>query len=154
MLRHGTSVFKVISERPVILTSKCRALGEGAITTYFNVLGLTRPGAEHGARTHDLPITRRELYQLSHCDRSHLVLINYRKWHWSFVDEIHFCQNKIHFCRQNSISSWQNSISVNYMYETNLHTKLTNFHWITIWETNLNSYTKRKLKFLRPLYSK
>ena len=25
--------------------------------------------AEHGARTHDLPITRRELYQLSHRDR-------------------------------------------------------------------------------------
>jgi hypothetical protein len=32
---HGTSVFKVISERPVILTSKCRARGKGAITTYF-----------------------------------------------------------------------------------------------------------------------
>ena len=68
LLRHGTSVFKVISERPVILTSKCWALGEGAIPTYFHVLGLTRPGAEHGARTHDLPITRRELYQLSHRD--------------------------------------------------------------------------------------
>jgi hypothetical protein len=38
--------FKVISERPVILPSECRALGEEAITTYFkrlNVLGLTRP---------------------------------------------------------------------------------------------------------------
>ena len=70
LLRHGTSVFKVISERPVIVTSKCQALGEGAITTYFHVLGLTRPCAEHGARTHDLPITRRELYQLSHRDRS------------------------------------------------------------------------------------
>jgi hypothetical protein len=33
LLRHGTSVFKVISERPVILPSECRALGEGAITT-------------------------------------------------------------------------------------------------------------------------
>jgi hypothetical protein len=42
LLRHGTSVFKVISERPVILTSKCRAHGEGAITTYFTSLGLTR----------------------------------------------------------------------------------------------------------------
>jgi hypothetical protein len=40
LLRHGTSVFKVISERPVILPSECRALGDGAITTY---LGLTRP---------------------------------------------------------------------------------------------------------------
>jgi hypothetical protein len=27
--------FKVISEGPVILASECRALGEGAITTYF-----------------------------------------------------------------------------------------------------------------------
>jgi hypothetical protein len=35
LLRHGTSVFKVISERPVILPSECCALGEGAITTYF-----------------------------------------------------------------------------------------------------------------------
>ena len=39
-------VYKVSSERPVILTSKCRAHGEGAITTYFNVLGLTQPGVE------------------------------------------------------------------------------------------------------------
>ena len=31
------------SERPVIFTLKCRAPGEGTITTYFNVLGLTRP---------------------------------------------------------------------------------------------------------------
>jgi hypothetical protein len=43
LLRHGTSVFKVISKRPVILPSECRALDEGAITTYLNVLGLTRP---------------------------------------------------------------------------------------------------------------
>jgi hypothetical protein len=44
LLRHGTSVFKVIPERPVILTSECRALGEGAITTYFKrLIGLTRP---------------------------------------------------------------------------------------------------------------
>jgi hypothetical protein len=27
----------------VIITYECRAVGEGAITTYFNVLGLTRP---------------------------------------------------------------------------------------------------------------
>jgi hypothetical protein len=27
----------------VIFTSKCRAPGEETITTYFNVLGLTRP---------------------------------------------------------------------------------------------------------------
>jgi hypothetical protein len=35
-----TSIFKVISERPVILTYECRALGEGAITTYFKRLRL------------------------------------------------------------------------------------------------------------------
>jgi hypothetical protein len=29
----------VISERPVILISTCCSLGEGAITTYSNVLG-------------------------------------------------------------------------------------------------------------------
>jgi hypothetical protein len=28
LLRHRVSVFEVVSERPVILTSKCRALGE------------------------------------------------------------------------------------------------------------------------------
>jgi hypothetical protein len=44
LLRHGTSVLKVISERPVILTSECRALDEGAITIpILNILGLTRP---------------------------------------------------------------------------------------------------------------
>jgi hypothetical protein len=40
LLRHGTSVLKVISERPVILPSECFALGEGAITTYFKRLRL------------------------------------------------------------------------------------------------------------------
>jgi hypothetical protein len=41
LLRHGTPVFKVISESPVILTFEFRALGEGAITTYFKRLRLT-----------------------------------------------------------------------------------------------------------------
>jgi hypothetical protein len=41
LLRHRTSFFKVIYERPVILTSECLALCEGAISTYFNVFGLT-----------------------------------------------------------------------------------------------------------------
>jgi hypothetical protein len=40
---HRTFVYKVISERPVILTSECCALGKGATTTILNVLGLTRP---------------------------------------------------------------------------------------------------------------
>jgi hypothetical protein len=40
---HGTSVFKVISERPVILPSECRALGEGTSLPILNVLDLTRP---------------------------------------------------------------------------------------------------------------
>ena len=42
LLRHGTSVFKVTSEIPVILPSECRALCKGEITTHFNVLGMTR----------------------------------------------------------------------------------------------------------------
>jgi hypothetical protein len=42
----GTSVFKVISERSVILPSEWRPLCEGAITSYFELLtnvGLTQP---------------------------------------------------------------------------------------------------------------
>jgi hypothetical protein len=54
LLRHGTSVFKVISERPVILPSECRALGEEAITTYFKRLRFDVAGPS-GARTHGLP---------------------------------------------------------------------------------------------------
>jgi hypothetical protein len=54
LLRHGISVFKVISERPVILTSECRALGQGAITTYFKRLRFDTAGPSR-ARTHDLP---------------------------------------------------------------------------------------------------
>jgi hypothetical protein len=54
LLRHRTSVFKVISERPVILTSECRALGEGAIATYFKRLRFEAAGPS-GAQTHDLP---------------------------------------------------------------------------------------------------
>lgn len=38
---HRTSVFTVISERPVVLISKCRALGEEANTTHVYVLGLS-----------------------------------------------------------------------------------------------------------------
>jgi hypothetical protein len=44
LLRHGTSVFKVISERPVILSSECRALGKGAVTTYFKRLRFDATG--------------------------------------------------------------------------------------------------------------
>jgi hypothetical protein len=61
LLRHGTSNFKVISERPVILTSECRALGEGAITTYFKRLRFDAAGT-NGARTHELPDAKREHY--------------------------------------------------------------------------------------------
>jgi hypothetical protein len=56
LLRHRTSVFEVISERPVILTSECRALGEGAITTYFKRLRFYAAGTS-GDRTHDLWFT-------------------------------------------------------------------------------------------------
>jgi hypothetical protein len=58
LLRHGTSVFKVISERPVILPSEGRALGEGAITTYVKRLTFDAAGPS-GARTHDLPFGTR-----------------------------------------------------------------------------------------------
>jgi hypothetical protein len=61
LLRHGTSVFKVISERPVILPSECRALGEEAITTYFKRLRFDAAGPS-GARTHDLPFAKRKHY--------------------------------------------------------------------------------------------
>jgi hypothetical protein len=55
----GPPSLKVISERPVILTSKCRAFGEGATTTYFKCLRFDEPGMS-GARTHDLPDAKRE----------------------------------------------------------------------------------------------
>ena len=58
LLRHGTSVFKVISERPVILSSECRALAEESITTYFKRLWFEAAGPS-GARNHDLPFAKR-----------------------------------------------------------------------------------------------
>jgi hypothetical protein len=61
LLRHGTSVFKVISERPMILPSECRGLGEGAITTYFKRLRFDAAGTS-GAQTHGLPFGKREHY--------------------------------------------------------------------------------------------
>jgi hypothetical protein len=45
LLRHGTSVGKVISERPVILTSEYRALDKRAITIYFKRLGFDAAGS-------------------------------------------------------------------------------------------------------------
>jgi hypothetical protein len=53
--------FKVISERPAILTSECLALGEKAFTTYFKHVGFDAAGPS-GARTHDLPGAKREHY--------------------------------------------------------------------------------------------
>jgi hypothetical protein len=64
LLRQGNSVLKVISERPMILTSECRTLaclGEGTITTYFKHLRFDAAGPS-GARTHDLPFAKREHY--------------------------------------------------------------------------------------------
>jgi hypothetical protein len=61
LLRHGTAVFKVISERPVILASECRAIAKGAITTYFKRLRFDAVGSS-GVRTHDLPFAKREYY--------------------------------------------------------------------------------------------
>jgi hypothetical protein len=61
LLRHETSVFKVISERPMILTSECRDRGKGAITNYFKRLKFDAAGPS-GARTHDLPDAKRDHY--------------------------------------------------------------------------------------------
>jgi hypothetical protein len=47
------------SERPVILTSECRALDDGAIITYFKRLRFDAAGPS-GARNHDLPNAKRE----------------------------------------------------------------------------------------------
>jgi hypothetical protein len=59
-MQHGTSVFKTISERPVILTFKCRALGEDqslpTLTSLVCAAGMS------GARTHDLPDDKRQRY--------------------------------------------------------------------------------------------
>jgi hypothetical protein len=63
LLRHGTSDLKIISERPVIPTSECRALGEEAITTYLKRLRFDAAGTR-GARTHDLPDAKRECYHI------------------------------------------------------------------------------------------
>jgi hypothetical protein len=45
----------------VIITAESFAVGGGAITTYFNVLGLNKTGTS-GHRTHDLPDAKRERY--------------------------------------------------------------------------------------------
>ena len=55
---HGPLV-KVISERPVILSSKCCALSEEAITTYFKHLRFDVAGMS-GAQTNDLLFAKRE----------------------------------------------------------------------------------------------
>jgi hypothetical protein len=59
LLRHGNSVFKVISERPMIIVSEYCALGKGAITTYFKRLAFAAAGTS-GARTHDVLDANRE----------------------------------------------------------------------------------------------
>jgi hypothetical protein len=80
LLRHRTSVFKIISKRPLILSSKCCAPCEGAITTYFNVLGLTRP-ARAG-----LELTTSQMLSES-------VTLGYRNWSlpmiaYGFVEDL------------------------------------------------------------------
>jgi hypothetical protein len=54
-------ILAISSERPVILTFECRALGEVAITTYFKRLRFDAAGM-NGAQTHDLPDAKREHY--------------------------------------------------------------------------------------------
>jgi hypothetical protein len=48
----------------VILTSECRTLGEGAISTYFKRLRFDAAGTS-GVRTHDLPNAKREHYKVT-----------------------------------------------------------------------------------------
>jgi hypothetical protein len=60
LLRQEASIFKFIFDRPVIITSRCRAFGKGAIITYFNVLGLTWPRAWLKL---PLPDAKRERYR-------------------------------------------------------------------------------------------
>jgi hypothetical protein len=60
-MRHRISVFKFISERPVILTTEWHALYEGAITTYFKRHMFDAAGPSW-AQTHDLPDAKREYY--------------------------------------------------------------------------------------------
>jgi hypothetical protein len=42
---HGATVFKVISTKPIILASKCRVFGDGAIPTYIDTI-MARAGLE------------------------------------------------------------------------------------------------------------
>jgi hypothetical protein len=57
----GPPFLRSYPERPVILPSECRALSEGAITTYFKRFRFDAVGPS-GARTHDLPFAKREHY--------------------------------------------------------------------------------------------
>jgi hypothetical protein len=59
LLRYRNSVFKVISERSVILTSECRALSDGAITAYFKHLRFDVTGPSR-AQTRNVLIAKRE----------------------------------------------------------------------------------------------
>jgi hypothetical protein len=56
----------------VILTSECLAIGEGAITIYFYVLGFDTAGTS-GARTHDFLDAKREPYPLGNGNRFEVV---------------------------------------------------------------------------------
>jgi hypothetical protein len=51
-------LFQGISERPMILTYECRALGEVAITTYFKRFRFNAAG-KSGAQIHNPPNAKR-----------------------------------------------------------------------------------------------
>jgi hypothetical protein len=61
LLRHGTSGFKVISERLVILTSLCRSYGEGAITTYCKHLRFDVAGTSVAQLTTSLMLSKNSI---------------------------------------------------------------------------------------------
>jgi hypothetical protein len=58
LLRHGTSVYKVISEKPLFYLLNAVRLAKEQLLHILNVLGLT----QSGAKTHDLPFAKREHY--------------------------------------------------------------------------------------------
>jgi hypothetical protein len=72
LLRQRTSDFKVIFGRPVILTSECRALGEGPITSYFIRLRFDVSAREEVELTTSWMLSESTTSRLLHtCSRSY-----------------------------------------------------------------------------------
>jgi hypothetical protein len=88
LLRHRISVFKIISERPLIFSSEYHALGEGAITTNFYV-GLTRPSRADAKREHVATGTGQDIQWYAKCKNyANYIFTNRQKlrdvYSWNF----------------------------------------------------------------------